>query len=328
MSHQALFHRCPVGARDAATREADVPTPPPVLVGRYHRHHCRVGDERTAGECVGGERDGRHGARALPNHGPRQQPCRPSPRLRERRPHGPVWRVHTGPAGPGGLQHAHALYDTSKQIFGQLFIHFANVYLSELTEEDPCSLYLINFLLDATLGMVLIWLGIKAASRLVEWRQWESLRFGEYGEPPRCCAWVGQCGVYLLVVACEKTITFLVILIPFWKKVQELILSLIPNPQVELALVMLIVPFVVNAVMFWLTDNFLMKKGKVKAKSDGDDAGSVRYYRRAASRDDSESEVLLSPDESDKVDSDRDTRRLIGNGTAAKKKKVRFEMPV
>ncbi|XP_032828385.1 store-operated calcium entry regulator STIMATE isoform X2 [Petromyzon marinus] len=220
------------------------------------------------------------------------------------------------------------LYDTSKQIFGQLFIHFANVYLSELTEEDPCSLYLINFLLDATLGMVLIWLGIKAASRLVEWRQWESLRFGEYGEPPRCCAWVGQCGVYLLVVACEKTITFLVILIPFWKKVQELILSLIPNPQVELALVMLIVPFVVNAVMFWLTDNFLMKKGKVKAKSDGDDAGSVRYYRRAASRDDSESEVLLSPDESDKVDSDRDTRRLIGNGTAAKKKKVRFEMPV
>ncbi|XP_075930659.1 store-operated calcium entry regulator STIMATE isoform X3 [Petromyzon marinus] len=110
--------------------------------------------------------------------------------------------------------------------------------------------------------------------------------------------------------------------------VQELILSLIPNPQVELALVMLIVPFVVNAVMFWLTDNFLMKKGKVKAKSDGDDAGSVRYYRRAASRDDSESEVLLSPDESDKVDSDRDTRRLIGNGTAAKKKKVRFEMPV
>lgn len=30
--------------------------------------------------------------------------------------------------------------DTSKQAIGMLFIHFANVYLSDLTEEDPCSL--------------------------------------------------------------------------------------------------------------------------------------------------------------------------------------------
>ncbi|NXV80886.1 STIMA regulator, partial [Atlantisia rogersi] len=31
-------------------------------------------------------------------------------------------------------------YDTSKQAIGSLFIHFANVFLSDLTEEDPCSL--------------------------------------------------------------------------------------------------------------------------------------------------------------------------------------------
>lgn len=30
--------------------------------------------------------------------------------------------------------------DTSKQAIGMLFIHFANVYLADLTEEDPCSL--------------------------------------------------------------------------------------------------------------------------------------------------------------------------------------------
>lgn len=98
--------------------------------------------------------------------------------------------------------------DTSKQAIGMLFIHFANVYLSDLTEEDPCSLwvhlvfdstelltadfftsltlvsprYLINFLLDASLGMLLIYAGVRAVSAIVEWRQWESLRFGEYGE--------------------------------------------------------------------------------------------------------------------------------------------------
>lgn len=42
--------------------------------------------------------------------------------------------------------------------------------------------YLINFLLDATLGMLVIYGGVKAVSAVVEWRQWDSLRFGEYGK--------------------------------------------------------------------------------------------------------------------------------------------------
>lgn len=44
--------------------------------------------------------------------------------------------------------------------------------------------YLINFLLDATVGMLLIYVGVRAVSVLVEWQQWESLRFGEYGNVP------------------------------------------------------------------------------------------------------------------------------------------------
>nr|XP_058148596.1 store-operated calcium entry regulator STIMATE [Dasypus novemcinctus] len=86
--------------------------------------------------------------------------------------------------------------DTSKQAIGMLFIHFANVYLADLTEEDPCSLYLINFLLDATVGMLLIYVGVRAVSVLVEWQQWESLRFGEYGNVPRtpAGAWWGLPG--------------------------------------------------------------------------------------------------------------------------------------
>uniref|UniRef100_UPI00358F2A64 store-operated calcium entry regulator STIMATE isoform X2 n=1 Tax=Myxine glutinosa TaxID=7769 RepID=UPI00358F2A64 len=193
-------------------------------------------------------------------------------------------------------------FDTSKQICGQLFIHFANVYLSNLTKDDPCSLYLVNFLLDATLGMLLIWLGIRLTSRIVEWRRWEWLQFGEYGDPPKCTPWAGQCGLYLLIVACEKCTTFLVMLVPIWSK----------------------------ALMFWVTDNFLMKKSRVKVKQEGVGGSDVRY-RRAATHDDSESEVLISPDdESEKCESDRDRdgHRLVANGTAGRKKKVRFEMPV
>ncbi|KAI2659339.1 Store-operated calcium entry regulator STIMATE [Labeo rohita] len=196
--------------------------------------------------------------------------------------------------------------DTSKQAIGMLFIHFANVYLSDLTEEDPCSLYLINFLLDATLGMLVIYGGVKAVSAVVEWRQWDSLRFGEYGEPVQCSAWAGQCALYILIMMFEKVMIMLVLLIPQWKK----------------------------ALMFWVVDNFLMKKGRTKAKleereAEDDPRGNNKVrYRRALSHDDSESEILFSADdEMEDSDGDDDVRRLTGL-KPVKKKKHRLGIPV
>lgn len=40
----------------------------------------------------------------------------------------------------------------------------------------------MNFLLDATLGMLVIWAAVKLVSKLVEHKQWSLLIFGEYGE--------------------------------------------------------------------------------------------------------------------------------------------------
>ncbi|XP_023810752.1 store-operated calcium entry regulator STIMATE isoform X2 [Oryzias latipes] len=218
--------------------------------------------------------------------------------------------------------------DTSKQAIGMLFIHFANVYLSDLTEEDPCSLYLINFLLDASLGMLVIYAGVRVVSAIVEWRQWDSLRFGEYGEPVQCSAWLGQCILYILIMMFEKILIMLVLLIPQWKTLD--LLSTIHNPDLELAIVMLIVPFFVNALMFWVVDNFLMKKHRTKAKleeREEDTRGSSKVrYRRALSHDDSESEILFSADdEMDESDED-DVRRLTGMKTL-KKKKLRMGIP-
>lgn len=219
--------------------------------------------------------------------------------------------------------------DTSKQAIGMLFIHFANVFLSDLTEEDPCSLYLINFLLDASLGMLIIYAGVRAVSAIVEWRQWDSLRFGEYGEPVQCTAWLGQCVLYILIMMFEKVLIMLVLLIPQWKKLA--LLNPIQNPDLELAIVMLIVPFFVNALMFWVVDNFLMKKHRTKAKleeREEDSRGNSKVrYRRALSHDDSESEILFSADdEMDESDED-DVRRLTGLKTV-KKKKLRMGIPV
>uniref|UniRef100_A0A8C4XF02 STIM activating enhance n=1 Tax=Erpetoichthys calabaricus TaxID=27687 RepID=A0A8C4XF02_ERPCA len=222
--------------------------------------------------------------------------------------------------------------DTSKQAIGMLFIHFANVYLSELTEVDPCSLYLINFLLDATLGMLLIYIGVRLVSSVVEWQRWESLRFGEYGDPLQCSAWVGQCSLYILIMMFEKVMIILVLLIPQWKKLA--LLNPIENPQLELAIVMLIVPFFVNALMFWVVDNFLMKKGKTKAKLEekvgADDSrnGSKVRYRRAHSHEESESEILISADDEMEDSEGEEDRRRLTSLKSVKKKKHRLGLPV
>ncbi|XP_026539751.1 store-operated calcium entry regulator STIMATE-like [Notechis scutatus] len=180
-------------------------------------------------------------------------------------------------------------YDTSKQAIGAVFVHFANVFLSDLTEKDPCSLYLMNFILDATLGMLLIWLGVKTVSWIVAWCQCSNLVFGEYGDPPQAAAWIGQCFLYLLIVIFEKTAVSLILLIPGWTKLQEILLDYIPSPQLELVLVILVVPFIVNAVMFWVVDSLTMKKHKGKEKLEV----SVAEYPEGLKDDDVQ--VLLCP---------------------------------
>ncbi|NXC47384.1 STIMA regulator, partial [Penelope pileata] len=199
-------------------------------------------------------------------------------------------------------------YDTSKQAIGALFIHFANIFLSDLTEEDPCSLYLINFILDATLGMLLIWLGVKVVSWIVQHQKYTYLVFGEYGDPPQAAAWIGQCILYLLIMALEKTLISLVLLIPGWTKLQQILLSYIPNPQLELVLVMLVVPFIVNAIMFWVVDSLIMRKYKQKDTLDINGSTETPRARRTE-----ESRVLLSPDmDFDQSESDQDASGLQG----------------
>ncbi|XP_055045603.1 transmembrane protein 110, like [Misgurnus anguillicaudatus] len=190
-------------------------------------------------------------------------------------------------------------FDTSKQAIGALFMHFANIFLSMLTSEDPCSLYLLNFLLDATLGMLVIWLAVTVVSKLVEYRQLTLLKFGEYGDPPRVVAWLAQSLVYLFIIAVEKSVVTLVLLIPGWTRLEEEVLDYIPNPQLELAIVMLIVPFVVNSIMFWVVDSLTMRKYKKTTSLEGSRDSAKQVEVPSVCGD--EAEVLLKIDEDDSV---------------------------
>jgi len=76
----------------------------------------------------------------------------------------------------------------------------------------------------------------------------------------------------------------LMVLPPFWVQVRHVMLRWISNPQVEVVVVMLVVPFFVNAFMFWVVDNFLMRKRSWKPLDGG--GGLDSFSKKAKRKDD------------------------------------------
>lgn len=67
------------------------------------------------------------------------------------------------------------------------------------------------------------------------------------GKPPQCDAWIGQCGLYILVLILEKIAIAMLVMLDFWHDVRMFILKPVrKHPKFEVAIVMLIVPFIIN----------------------------------------------------------------------------------
>lgn len=179
-------------------------------------------------------------------------------------------------------------YDTSKQGLGALIIHMANVWLSPHLTGNPCTWYIVNFMLDSTLGLLIIWVGIRLAQYFARTRDIPLINFGEYGKPPSALAWLCQCVLYAAMAVLVKAgLALLLRLPPLARVLATARLSPVSDPRVELAVVMLIIPFFVNILIFWVTDNFLMyhPRGvstKLKTK--------VRYHSIKKEKSGSESE--------------------------------------
>lgn len=79
-----------------------------------------------------------------------------------------------------------------------------------------------------------------------------------------------------------KILTTLFLQLDFWNSVKDLVLLPFSNPTFELVLIMLVIPFFVNLLMFWVTDNFLMRHEHLKSKS-----FLINYVDRKCSRNSS-----------------------------------------
>ena len=160
--------------------------------------------------------------------------------------------------------------DVGKQSVGSSFGHFSNIFLSEIiakavTGGDECQWYCLSFLLDSTLGTFVNLSLLHFVESIIRSRsELRFLQFGDYGDPPSLNRWASQLVIWLAIVIMGKIIC-VALLLEFSSTLDIAISYLFQNlktrPQVELIVVMIIVPGIFNVISFWITDTFLKQHG-------------------------------------------------------------------
>lgn len=159
-------------------------------------------------------------------------------------------------------------FDALKQGIGATFGHFANIVLSVLlvsdidsTPVDECQWYCLSYLVDSTLGITMNLLLLTAFESILK-RQpnCSHLKFGDYGNPPSIRLFAAQLMVWLTIVLFTKVVTYSLQLhysLQFETLMAYLLSGVSEDPKLELVVVMIIIPMIVNSLQFWLTDMFL-----------------------------------------------------------------------
>ncbi|KAI9916836.1 hypothetical protein PsorP6_017115 [Peronosclerospora sorghi] len=167
-------------------------------------------------------------------------------------------------------------FDASKQMIGATVAHVANLVIAIVLYSyehairgsghetvDQCALYFVNFTLDTTFGVVLNYVFLSVVVLLAHRFHWSALKTpGDYGTPVRVTTWGLQVLSWILVIYVSK-ILIAVLIMAFQKPMgafaRLLFKPLRDYPDIELALVMVVCPCLMNALQFWIQDSFLKK---------------------------------------------------------------------
>mmetsp|Transcript_20006 Transcript_20006/g.29594 ORF Transcript_20006/g.29594 Transcript_20006/m.29594 type:complete len:224 (+) Transcript_20006:93-764(+) len=165
------------------------------------------------------------------------------------------------------------MYDASKQGIGAGMGHILNMMLSiwyiqieVISNGDECAMYFINFSTDIFIGTFIIYGLIMLKLWVAKVLEIPSLyNTGFYGSPPSFKIYFVQLLAFLLALILAKVILVgLVLLIygPINSTANFIFMPLKDFPDLELFLVMILIPWVLNAGQFWILDNLVMNKFK------------------------------------------------------------------
>jgi len=131
-------------------------------------------------------------------------------------------------------------------------------------------------MVDAIAGTVLTILLVKVI-QYFDFKYWQTgrLQSGFYGRPPLFSTWLIQSSVWVLITAAVKAILLWCVLIPLEHPLYLagtwLMLPFQYHPKWELFMVMIVIPLVMNALVFWNTDAWIMNSQHIPEYANYDD---------------------------------------------------------
>ncbi|KAI0299101.1 vacuolar membrane protein-domain-containing protein [Multifurca ochricompacta] len=160
------------------------------------------------------------------------------------------------------------LFDVSKQVVGQMFVHGVNVLISDVgstrSSRNACVFYFINILIDTTLGVGAIYLTLHFLTWFfTEKLQLRGFQSGQYGSPPSLNYWLRQAVVYVVSLTSMKLLV--VLLLAYWHGLVDIgvwLLSWLGNGNTaQVVFTMGLFPIFMNVVQFWLIDSIVKAGG-------------------------------------------------------------------
>lgn len=181
-------------------------------------------------------------------------------------------------------------FDVSKQVFGSVLVHIANVFMSMLTsgrfsikaetalptrlmaraedeyKPNPCSFYLLNLAIDTTIGIPILIILLRVTTGLIAYTRLgqppESIQSGHYGSPPNAWWWLKQSFIYFIgLFGMKLCVLIIFLMIPGIAQVGDWALSWTEgNEKLQIAFSMMIFPLIMNAMQYYIIDSFIKKK--------------------------------------------------------------------
>uniref|UniRef100_K3X9C8 Uncharacterized protein n=1 Tax=Globisporangium ultimum (strain ATCC 200006 / CBS 805.95 / DAOM BR144) TaxID=431595 RepID=K3X9C8_GLOUD len=159
--------------------------------------------------------------------------------------------------------------DAMKQGTSAAMVHVVNIIFSigiadfstQPGGADECAFYFMNVAIDTTLGVYIAYLLLQLVTAVAVRRDWSSLKHpGRYGDPPCFKVWFIQLLSWSAVLLVMKIFVGLAIYIfsaPLGLIGALLFFPVHHHPKIELLIVMIGCPLVMNMVQFWIQDSFL-----------------------------------------------------------------------
>ena len=193
------------------------------------------------------------------------------------------------------------------------FAHLLNICIAimiskkYISDNDECRWYFLNFFVDVLFGTSLNYLFIKIAKKYIKKRKLKFLKIGEYTHAVSLCnkSYFQQVVLWIFIILLSKCLILALILIPFHTLLNNFgkwfLHPVSNNNDLELTIVMVFLPLILNLIQFWIQDNFLKGKKHYIAKCsitniDNETNNSPKIIKSVIVRNDSPrlSETLMT----------------------------------